>query len=98
MKYDLTEKLNFADDPILVIKGVELTVNSDAETVLKLMDVIETKGEVAGAREAMDLLLSEKDRKKLSGLRLKIDDYVEAVKAAVALALGDDPEEEPSGE
>ena len=94
MRYDLTEKLKFGEDPVLVVKDAEMTVRSDAETVLRLMDVLRTKGEAAGAMEALDLLLSEKDRKKLSALHLKLDDYIETVKAAVQLALGNDPEEE----
>ena len=99
MIYNLTEKLKFDADPKLVIKDVELTVNSDAETVLRLVDVMRTKGEMAGAAEALELLLSEKDRKKLTALHLKITDYVAVVRAAVQLALGNDPdEEEPTGE
>ena len=94
MRYDLTEKLKFGEDPVLVIRGEEMTIRSDAETVLRLMDVLRTKGEAAGAAEALELLMSEKDRKKLSGLHLKLDDYIETVKAAVQLALGGDPEEE----
>lgn len=37
---DITEKLSFEENPILVIKGKELEVNTDAETVLKLMGII----------------------------------------------------------
>ena len=99
MIYNLTEKLKFDADPTLVIKDVELTVNSDAETVLRLLDVVQSKGEVAGAKDALELLLNEKDRKKLAALHLKIADYVAGVRAAVQLALGNDPgEEEPAGE
>ena len=99
MIYDLTEKLRFDEDPKLVIKNVELTVRSDAEVVLALMDIISRKGETAGAAEAAGLLLSERDRKKLAGLHLKMDDYLEVLKAAVQLAMGADPgEERPAGE
>ena len=93
MRYNLTEKLKFSDDPVLVIKKNELTVNSDAETVLQLMDILREKGEIAGAREAMSLLLSPADLEKLSALRLKMDDYIEVMKAAVQLAMGTDPDE-----
>lgn len=93
MKYDLTEKLRFDEDPKLVIRDTVLTVRSDAEIVLKLMDVMGQKGEVAGAAEAMELLLSKADQKKLSALRLKLEDYLEVLKAAIQLAMGADPEE-----
>lgn len=98
MVYDLTEKLKFNEDPILVIKDKELTVKSDAEVVLRLMDLLQTKGEIAGATEAMSLLLSPADLKKLSALHLKTDDYVTVMHAAINLALGSDPEEEEQGE
>lgn len=99
MKYNLTEKLRFDEDPVLVIRDTELTVKSDAEIVLKMLDVLATKGEHAAAREVIELLLSEKDRKKLAALRLKIRDYSAVVRAAVALATGNDPEAtEPAGE
>lgn len=98
MRYDLTEKLKFNEDPILVVKGTELTVHSDAESVLKLMDVLGSKGEVTGAVEAAELLFGGKDRKKLSDMKLKMDDYLLVIKAAIQLAMGVDPEEEPEGE
>ena len=94
MRYDLTEKLKFDEDPKLVIKDVELTINSDAAAVLRLLSVFQAAGEAEGAVKAEELLLSEKDRKKLAGLHLKMDDYLEVMKAAVQLAMGTDPGEE----
>ena len=98
MKYNITEKLKFNEDPILVIKDKEITVKSDAEVVLRLMDILSTKGEVTGAVEAMELMLSPADFKKLGSLHLKMGDYIEVMKAAVNMALGEDPEEEDQGE
>lgn len=98
MIYNLTEKLKFDEDPKLVIKGTELTIKSDAETVLQLMDVMTQKGEIAAAKEAWDLLLSPADRKKLSALKLKTGDFLMAMKTAVQLAMGGDPDEEDPGE
>lgn len=98
MRYDLTEKLKFNEDPVLIVRNTELTVHSDAESVLKLMDVLGSKGEVAGAVEAVELLFGGKDRKKLADMKLKMDDYLLVIKAAIQLAMGVDPEEEPTGE
>ena len=98
MVYDLTEKLRFDEDPVLVVRNTRLTVRSDAEIVLRLMDALREKGESAGAREAAELLLSPADRKKLSALGLKMDDYLAVLRTAVQLALGADPEDEPPGE
>ncbi len=99
MVYDLTEKLKFGEDPKIKIRDVELTVRSDAETVLKLLDIVSRKGELAAAQETAELLLNERDRKKLTGLHLKMDDYSKVVRSAARLAVGADPdEEEPAGE
>ena len=98
MIYNLTEKLKFDTDPVLVIKDKELTIKSDAEVVLKLLDILSTKGEISGAVEAMSLLLSSADLKKLNSLHLKTPDFVTVMKAAVRLALGEDPDEEDQGE
>lgn len=98
MRYDLTEKLKFSEDPVLVIRDTEFTIRSDAETVLRLMDVVTGQGEAAAAREAAKLLLSEKDQKKLAGLGLKLEDYMTVLRTAMALAAGNDPEEAARGE
>ena len=94
MVYDMTEKLRFDEDPVLIVKDARLTVRSDAETVLTLVDALRDKDETAGAREAAALLFSDEDRKKLAALRLRMDDHLRVVAAAVRLALGGDPEEE----
>ena len=46
----------------------------------------------------MSLLLSSADLKKLNSLHLKTPDFVTVMKAAVRLALGEDPDEEDQGE
>lgn len=92
--YNLTEKLKFGDDPVLVIKDTELTIKSDAEVVLRLLDIVSNRGELAAAREALSLLLSEEDQEKLNALHLKAGDYVKVMQAAAQLALGNDPDED----
>lgn len=94
MKYSLTEKLNFNDSPIIEIKGKEITVQSDAETVLKLLDIIQTKGETQAAIEASKLLFVEKDQKTIKSLKLSFADYTTLIATAISLALGEDPDEE----
>ena len=93
MLYDMTEKLKFDEDPILKVKDKELTVKSDAVTVLKLMDIIQKDGEVEGALKAVELVFSEKDRKKLDSLGLKMNDYIAVITTAFSLAVGEDPDE-----
>ena len=98
MLYSLTDKLSFNDDPQVEIKGKIITVKSDAETVLKLLDIVQNGGEVQGAVSAVDLLLSEKDKKTLKGLNLKIADYMKFTETIVDLALGNDPDEDKRSE
>lgn len=95
MVYDITSKLKFNEDPVLKIKDEELTVRSDADVLLQIIDIMQTSGEIEGATRAVTLLFSEEDREKLSGLRLKVEDFIEVVKAAVSMALGEDPDGEP---
>lgn len=99
MLYDMTERLKFDDDPVLKIKDTELTIKSDASTVLQLMAVIQEDGEMEASRKAVDLLFSSKDKKKLDSLNLKMDDFIEVIGVAMSLAVGEDPDEEiPQGE
>lgn len=92
MIYDATAKLKFNEDPVLKVKDVELTVRSDADVLLQLMDIMQNKSEIEGAREALTLLFSNEDYAKLQGLHLKMDDFMEVIRLAVSLALGEDPD------
>lgn len=92
MVYDATAKLKFNEDPILKVRDIELTVRSDADVLLQLMDVMQNKSEIEGAREALNLLFSATDYKKLQKLHLKMDDFMEIIRLAVSLALGEDPD------
>ncbi|MCC8064450.1 MAG: hypothetical protein LIO78_08285 [Clostridiales bacterium] len=86
---DITEKLSFAGNPSLKIKGVELEVNGDAETMLKIM--AEASDGVADAQKTMrmiSLLLPEESRDKLAALKLPFSDYGIVLEEAVALVTG----------
>lgn len=98
MTYDITEKLNFDADPKLKIKDVELTIKSDAENVLQILDVLQNSGETEAAVKCMPIILGEEDQEKLKSLHLKMNDYIEVMEAAVSLALGEDPGEDKQGE
>lgn len=92
MLYSLTDKLKFNADPQIEIKGEVITVKSDAETVLQLLDIVRNKGEIDGAITVMDILLNDKDRKTVKKLGLKMADYVKLTEVMVDLALGNDPD------
>ena len=98
MLYSLTDKLKFDEAPQIQIKDTVLTVQADAETILKMMDIVNNEGEVEGALEAVNLLFSEEDRKALDALHLSMADYVTVISTAMQLAVGEDPDDESAGE
>lgn len=93
MLYSLTDKLQFEDNPQIEIRDTVLTVKADAQTVLKLMDIVNTKGEVEAAIEAAGLLFSAKDKKALDALHLNMGDYTKVITTAMQLAVGEDPDD-----
>lgn len=93
MIYSLTDKLEFAENPQIQIKDTILTVQADARTVLRLMDIVNTKGETEAALEAAGLLFSAKDKKALDALGLSMVDYTQVIATAMSLAVGEDPDE-----
>ena len=94
MLYSLTDKLSFEDNPQIEIKGKVITVNADANTVLKLMDIVENEGETKGALQSAKLLFNDKDRKVIDSFKLSMSDYVKLIQTAMSLAIGEDPDEE----
>lgn len=98
MVYSLTEKLNFEESPQIEIKNKKITVKSDAETALKLVDVLDREGEMQASIKATKLLFSEKDQKIISDLKLNMHDYSILLRTAIALCLGNDPDEDSDSE
>lgn len=98
MRYNITDKLKFGEDPVLQIRDVELTIRSDADIVLQILDIFRRKGEIEAALEAVDLLFSGDDKAKLDAMNLKIADYVTVITTAVTMALGEDPDEDEEKE
>lgn len=98
MLYSLTDKLNFEDNPQIQIKDKIITVKNDAETALRLVDILDKEGEMQASIKASDLLFSEKDQKAIRGLKLNMRDYSVLLRAAIALCLGNDPDEDVESE
>lgn len=94
MIYNLTDKLNFEDNPKIKIKDKTLEVKADAETVLSLVSLLQEKGETQATLESVDLLFSEKDKKILKSLKLSFKDYTTFLNTAITLAYGEDPDGE----
>ena len=81
----------------LSVRDMEITINSDAENVLQILDILQNESEYAAMRKCMPILLDKENQEKLRSLKLKTGDYMEVLQAAVSLALGEDPDEENSG-
>lgn len=90
-KIDITEKLNFEENPKIVIKGVEYEVSADAMSMLKVMQFMGTDEPGAEEiKEAYETLFSESDRKKLEKLKLSFNDFTTLIKEAVSAVTGAD--------
>ena len=90
-KIDITDRLNFEENSCLIIKGKEIEVNSDAPSMLK---VLQFMGGDAGAKEvneAYETVFPEESRVKL---KLSFDDLIVVIKAAVELITGEKQEKE----
>ena len=94
MIYSLTDKLSFNENPQIEIKGKVITVKAEAETALKLMDLLDKEGDMKASLKAPELLFSEKDRKVISSLKLSMMDYATLLSTAMTLCMGEDPDAE----
>lgn len=93
-KINITDKLEFEANPVMEIGNLEVEVNADAETMLRLMGTFAEKSELEAVGEAMNLVFSpedveaigklEKNGKKLSGRSL-----MTIVQEAMKLVMGD---------
>lgn len=88
-RVDITDRLNFEENPVLVVRGEELEVNQDAPTMLKVMGMM-GNGD-AGAAEvlkAYELIFPEESRKKIEKMKVGFGDLLILVEAAVELIAG----------
>lgn len=92
--YDITDKLSFEENPKLVIKGEELEVNTDAQTVLVLLNIVSNGGSADAIEALREHVFTKESQKKLEAMKLNFDDYSTVVKAGLDLALGKDPNED----
>lgn len=92
---DISEKLAFDENPVLKIGDLEVEVNSDAETMLKLMGTLSKGENMASVKESMELLFepgaveeicSLRDKK---GKKLSANSLTKIVEAALSLVVGD---------
>lgn len=88
---DITDKLSFEGNPMLVIRGEQLEVNADAPTVLKAMNLIQSDGDqLEQVNKAYELIFTEKARKVITDMKLSIPDWMTVVQLAVQLIVGEE--------
>lgn len=84
---DITAKLSAAELPKICIRGEELEVNNDAETVLKLMGMVNNGFSNEDVLVVLDLLFPAESRSKLADMKLKFKDYLLIASTAMDLAV-----------
>lgn len=96
---DITDKLCFDENPVMKIGTLEVEVNADAETMLRLMGAFGNKGELQAVEEALNLIFKPKDVEKICNIKkgkkkLSAKSLVVIVQEAMALVMGEDEEGE----
>ncbi|WP_455023973.1 hypothetical protein [Oribacterium sinus] len=93
-KIDITDRLNFEENNCLIIKGKEIEVNSDAPSMLKVLQFMSGDAGAKEVNEAYETLFPVASREKLAKLKLSFDDLIVVIKAAVELITGEKQEKE----
>lgn len=87
-KMDITEKLSFDGNPALIIKGMDLEVNADAATVLKVMNALRDE---PGPKQVVDMyneIFPDASREIIDGMKLNFADFRAVVENAIILITG----------
>ncbi len=93
---DITEKLEFEENPRLKVRDTEIEVNADAATMLKVMGVLGDTEE-PGAREVTqmyELMFAEEEREKIEQMKLSFKDFTTLVYTAISLINGEETQGE----
>ena len=91
---NITDKLEFEANPILEIGTIEVEVNADAETMLRLMGVFAESGQLEAVGKAMELIFKPEDVKaicnlKRNGKKLSAKSLMTIVQEAMNFIMGE---------
>lgn len=92
---NITDKLSFDKNPVIVIRDTEIAVNDDAVTMLKIMDML-GDDETANASNIVkmaELIFTKEGKKKLDALKLNLADYSVVVETAINLITGEETDQ-----
>lgn len=91
---DITDKLSFDENPRLKIRDVEVEVNADAETMLRIMGEFSNKNEMQASLGTFELMFSEKERRKILKQKPTARDLMEIIQYAMSTIMGGEDEGE----
>lgn len=93
-RVDISEKLQFDEDPVLVINGEEIEVNSGAETALRLMGIMSGPRTMVNVVGALEIMFGEENTQKIcsmtdaSGKKLKVESLMTIMEQGISLIMG----------
>ena len=91
---DITEKLNFEENPKVKIKDLELEIDASAENMLKVMGLASDNPTAKDVEEMCKIIFTKEAQKELSQLKLNFKDYQMVVMSAIDVAVGNTEGEE----
>lgn len=88
-KIDITNKLNFEQKPIIVVKDEEIEVNNTAVVLMQVIPLFDDfKSE--NIQKAYELIFDESQRVKIEKLNLNFTDFTTLIVSAITLVAGDE--------
>lgn len=84
---DLTGKLDRSEPGIITVEETEITVDTSAKTMLKVMAATQEGFTAESIEKVQDLLFDSKGKKSIEGLGLSFDGLVTLLEAAIDLAM-----------
>lgn len=92
---DITNKLNFEAKPVIKVKDVELQVNNDAVSMLKVTAIFGDKDiSVDDILAVYKLLFDEDNQKKVESLHLSMNDFTTLIMKTAEVIINDGEESE----
>lgn len=87
---DITDKLIFEEKPSVRVKNVDLAINNDAVSMLKVAALFEDgNGKSKDVIEMYHLLFDESEREKIEKLKLNMHDFNALISESAKIATGD---------
>lgn len=91
---DITDKLNFEENPKIKIKDIELEIDASAENMLKVMGLASDNPTAKDVDEMCKIIFTKKSLEELLRLKLNFKDYQLVVMSAIDIAVGNTEGEE----